>query len=369
MTASFVKTPKQHFMGAVITGTGSFIPDEIRENKDFARAEFYSGDRQRLLQDTADIIVKFEQITGIAQRRYASDRLNASDMAAFAAAAAVEDAGIDPETIDQVIVAHNFGDVPRNSLQNDAVPSLASRVKNALPIYNPACVAYDLLFGCPGWVQGLIQAEAFIRAGIARRCLVVGAETLSRVIDPHDRDSMIFSDGAGAVVLEAAGSGSCDAGILGSVSRTYAAQESSYITLGESYCPPGGVNGRFLKMQGRKVYEFALRTVPAAMKTCLDACGIELDKLKKIFLHQANEKMDAAIVKAFYGLFGMQCLPEGIMPMNIRELGNSSVATIPTLFDMVRKGIIPGHQLNRGDIILFASVGAGMNLNAVCYRL
>ena len=360
-------------MGAMITGTGSFIPDQIRENKDFALAEFYNGDRQRLLQDTAEIIVKFEKITGIAQRRYANDRLNASDMAALAAAAAVEDAGVDPETIDQVIVAHNFGDVPRNSLQNDAVPSLASRVKCALPIYNPACIAYDLLFGCPGWVQGLIQAEAFIRAGIAKRCLVIGAETLSRVIDPHDRDSMIYSDGAGAVVLEAAGpgssDGSSDAGILGSVSRTYAAEESGFITMGESYCPPGDSNGRYLKMQGRKVYEFALRTVPAAMKTCLDACGIELDKLKKIFLHQANEKMDAAIVRAFYGLFGMERLPEGIMPMNIRELGNSSVATIPTLFDMVRKGIIPGHDLNQGDIILFASVGAGMNLNAVCYRL
>src|ERR1700679_3786881 len=194
-------------MGAMITGTGSFIPDEIRENKDFALAEFYNGDRQRLLQDTAEIIVKFEKITGIAQRRYANERLNASDMAALAAAAAGEDAGVDPETIDQVIVAHNFGDVPRNSLQNDAVPSLASRVKCALPIYNPACIAYDLLFGCPGWVQGLIQAEAFIRAGMARKCLVVGAETLSRVIDPHDRDSMIYSDGAGAVILEAAGPG------------------------------------------------------------------------------------------------------------------------------------------------------------------
>jgi 3-oxoacyl-[acyl-carrier-protein] synthase-3 len=355
-------------MGAMITGTGSYIPDEIRENKDFARSEFYNGDRQRL-QDAEDIIVKFEKITGIARRRYASDCLNASDMATLAAAMAVEDAGIDPERIDQLIVAHNFGDIPKNSLQNDAVPSLASRVKSALPIFNPACVAYDLLFGCPGWVQGLIQADAFIRAGMAKKCLVVGAETLSRVIDPYDRDSMIFGDGAGALVLEAAGAGSDGVGVLGSVSRTYAVEESRYITLGESNCPPAGCGARYLKMQGRKVYEFALRTVPAAMKTCLEACGIELDQLKKIFLHQANEKMDAAIVKAFYGLYGRQQLPDGIMPMNIREFGNSSVATIPTLFDMVRKGAMPGHHLYPGDVILFASVGAGMNLNAVCYRL
>jgi 3-oxoacyl-[acyl-carrier-protein] synthase-3 len=356
-------------MGALITGTGSFIPDEIRSNEDFVRAEFYDGDHQRLMNGAVEIIRKFEKITGIAQRRYAKDHLNTSDMAAIAAAAAIEDAGADPETIDQLIVAHNFGDVQKNSFQSDAVPSLASRVKSSLQIVNPACVAYDLLFGCPGWLQGLIQADSFIRAGMARKCLVVGAETLSRVIDPHDRDSMIYSDGAGAVLLEATEGGPATAGILGSISQTHAVAESTYITLGKSNCPPPNCHTRYLKMQGRKVYEFALRTVPVAMKSCLDACKIELDQIKKIFLHQANEKMDTAIVKAFYGLYGRQEVPDGIMPMNIRELGNSSVATIPTLFDMVRKGAIPEHRLFPGDIILFASVGAGMNLNALCYRV
>jgi 3-oxoacyl-[acyl-carrier-protein] synthase-3 len=356
-------------MGTLITGTGSFIPDEIRSNEDFARAEFYDGDHQRLMNGAGEIIQKFEKITGISQRRYANDHLNASDMAAIAAAAAIEDAGADPETIDQLIVAHNFGDVQKNSFQSDAVPSLASRVKRSLSIGNPACIAYDLIFGCAGWLQGLIQADAFIRAGMARKCLVVGAETLSRVIDPHDRDSMIFSDGAGAVLLEATEGGSDNTGILGSISQSHALAESTFISLGKSYCPPANCHTRYLKMQGRKVYEFALRTVPAAMKSCLDACHIQLDEVKKIFLHQANEKMDAAIVKAFYGLFGRQEAPDGIMPMNIRELGNSSVATIPTLFDMVRKAAIPGHQLFPGDVILFASVGAGMNINAVCYRI
>jgi 3-oxoacyl-[acyl-carrier-protein] synthase-3 len=353
----------------MITGTGSFIPDEIRLNEDFARAEFYDGDHQRLLNGAVDIIRKFEKITGIAQRRYANDQLNASDMAAIAAAAAIEDAGVDPETIDQLIVAHNFGDVQKNSFQSDAVPSLACRVKRSLSIANPACIAYDLIFGCAGWLQGVIQADAFIRAGMARKCLVIGAETLSRVIDQHDRDSMIFSDGAGAVLLEATEGGSGDAGILGAISQSHALTESTFITLGKSYCPPANCHTRYLKMQGRKVYEFALRTVPSAMKSCLDACKIQPNEVKKIFLHQANEKMDAAIVKAFYGLFDSQEVPDGIMPMNIRELGNSSVATIPTLFDMVRKAAIPGHRLFPGDIVLFASVGAGMNINALCYRI
>ena len=355
-------------MRTFITGTGSYIPEQVRANRDFAGAEFYDRHRQRVAGDPTTIIEKFEQITGIARRRYACPDMNTSDLAALAARHAIADAGIDPETIDQLIVAHNFGDVSCNSAQSDAVPSLASRVKRLLAIHNPACIAYDLLFGCPGWLQGLIQADAFIRAGLARKCLVIGAETLSRVIDPYDRDSMIYSDGAGAVVLEEApfihpG----DAGILGSISQTHAVEEAGYITLGESYYPPGD-NTRFLKMQGRKVYEFALRTIPAAMQACMESCKVEIGQLKKIFLHQANEKMDTAIVKAFYQLFGCHTIPDGIMPMNIRELGNSSVATIPTLLDMVRNALLPGHRLHPGDTVIFASVGAGMNVNAVCYR-
>jgi 3-oxoacyl-[acyl-carrier-protein] synthase-3 len=91
--------------------------------------------------------------------------------------------------------------------------------------------------------------------------------------------------------------------------------------------------------------------------------------LKKIFIHQANEKMDEAIIKELYKLYGITTTPENIMPMSIHNLGNSSVATIPTLFDMVQKGLMPEHKLTAGDVILFASVGAGMNINAVCYRV
>ncbi|MES1249532.1 MAG: 3-oxoacyl-[acyl-carrier-protein] synthase III C-terminal domain-containing protein, partial [Chitinophaga rupis] len=285
------------------------------------------------------------------------------------ASAAILDAGIDPETIDQVIVAHNFGNVNKHSIQTDAVPALASRVKKALGIRNPSCIPYDILFGCPGWIQGLIQADAFFKAGQAKRCLVIGAETLSRVIDEYDRDSMIFSDGAGAAVVEAAASGPEGPGLLGHTTQSYVLNEVDYIHLGKSYFPDSDPRIRYLKMQGRRVYEFALKRVPEAMKACLDQSGVPLSALKKIFIHQANEKMDVAIIKAFYQLYGVNEPPANIMPMNIRELGNSSVATVPTLFDMVRKGILPEHSLSPGDVILFASVGAGMNLNAVCYRL
>ena len=121
-------------------------------------------------------------------------------------------------------------------------------------------------------------------------------------------------------------------------------------------------------MFGRKIYEFAVSYVPGAMKSCLDESGVSITDVNKIIIHQANEKMDEAIVKRFYALYNME-MPEKIMPMNIEKLGNSSVATIPTLFDMIKKGEISGHEFAKGDVIVFASVGAGMNVNAIVYKV
>src|SRR5258708_4634347 len=356
-------------MRTVILGTGRFIPANIKSNCDFTIHDFYDERQQRIPNAATEIVRKFEQVTGIYERRNADSEMNASDMASMAAAAAIRDADIDPETIDQVIIAHNFGNVNKHSIQSDSVPALASRVKQALGIRNPACIPYDILFGCPGWIQGIIQGDAFFKAGLAKRCLVIGAETLSRVIDEYDRDSMIFSDGAGAAIIEARETGPEGAGILGHTTQSFTLSEANYISMGKSYFPDSDPRIRYMKMQGRKVYEFALKHVPEAMKACLDQSKVPIGALKKIFIHQANEKMDVAIIKAFYQLYGINEPPENIMPMNIRELGNSSVATVPTLFDMVRKGVLPDHILAHGDILLFASVGAGMNLNAVCYRL
>ena len=120
-------------------------------------------------------------------------------------------------------------------------------------------------------------------------------------------------------------------------------------------------------MYGRKIYEFALNNVPAALKNCLDKSGYSIQDVKKILIHQANEKMDEAIVKRFYRLYKTP-VPDGIMPMTIHKLGNSSVATVPTLFDLIRKGEVNNHNLNKGDIIIFASVGAGMHINAIVYK-
>lgn len=355
-------------MKTVITGTGSFIPENIKTNRDFTIQDFYDERHKLLPYATEDIVRNFEVITGIRERRYASPDMNASDMAVEAARIAIADAGVDPELIDQVIVAHNFGDVSTRTSQSDIVPSIASRVKQRLGISNPGCIPYDVLFGCPGWIQGLIQADAFFKAGLAKKCLVIGTETLSRVIDHYDRDSMLFSDGAGAAVLEVLPTPADGAGILGAAMQSYTLRQADYIYMGKSNYPESDPAIRYLKMQGRKVYEFALKAVPEAIKACLDASKVGIREVKKIFIHQANEKMDAAIIKALYSIFDIPELPKAIMPMNIRELGNSSVATVPTLFDMVRKGCISGHTLKHGDIIILASVGAGMNINSVCYR-
>ncbi|QCE40390.1 3-oxoacyl-ACP synthase III family protein [Psychroserpens sp. NJDZ02] len=351
-------------MNIKITGTGSYIPSTIEKNEDFYNHEFLNADGSKINSPNEVIVEKFKAITGIGERRYAKPELSNSDIAFFAAEKAIANANIDKETLDYIIVAHNYGDVKTGSEQSDTVPSIASRVKHLLKIKNPKCVGYDLLFGCPGWIEGVIQANAFIKAGIAKRCLVIGSETLSRVIDAHDRDSMIYSDGSGAVIVEETAE---EGGILAHESATFAYDEAHYIFFGETNKPETDSQRRYIKMFGRKIYEFALTNVPLALKSCLEKSGYDITDVKKILIHQANEKMDEAIVKRFYKLHNMK-MPEGIMPMSIGTLGNSSVATVPTLYDLILKGQLENQEINKGDVILFASVGAGMNINAIVYK-
>ncbi len=352
-------------MNIKITGSGSYIPTVTVKNKDFSNHVFLNEDGSNFGLTNDVITEKFYGITGIQERKYAADDLTTSEIAFIAAEKAIADAKIDPETLDYIIFAHNFGDVNKGAIQSDMLPSLASRVKHKLRIQNPKCIAYDMLFGCPGWVEGVIQAQAYIKAGMAKKCLVIGAETLSRVVDPHDRDSMIYADGAGATIIEATED---EGGILAHETATYTYDEAHFLFFGKSFNKDHDPNVRYIKMHGRKIYEFALSNVPKAMKECLDKSGVEISQLKKILIHQANEKMDEAIIQRFYKLYD-QKMPEEIMPMSIHELGNSSVATVPTLFDLLIKGKIKDHSLNKGDVILFASVGSGMNINAITYKM
>lgn len=351
-------------MNIKITGSGSYIPNQIVTNIDFAQHQFLNEDGSPFPYPNDVVAKKFKEITGIEERRYVDENLVTSDIAFIAAQRAIEDAKIDPETLDYIIFAHNFGNVKQGAIQADAVPSLAARVKQKLRIKNPKCVGYDILFGCPGWIEGVIQANAFIKAGIAKKCLIIGAETLSRVVDIHDRDSMIYSDGAGATILELVEE---EGGILAHASATFATDEADYLYFGNSFNKNLDADVRYIKMHGRKIYEFALNQVPKAMAACLDESGIPISEVKKVLIHQANEKMDEAIIQRFFKLYNQET-PAGVMPMSIHKLGNSSVATVPTLYDLLIKEKIENQELHKGDVIIFASVGAGMNINAIVYR-
>ena len=351
-------------MNIKITGTGSYIPEIIQDNSKFLDRNFFDNEGNRIETKNEEIIEKFQKITGIRERRYAKDELNTSDIAYLAAKEAIKNSKVDPEKIDYIILAHNFGNASNNSTQVDVFPSLAVRVKNLLKIKNPKCVAYDILFGCPGWLEGVIQAYSFIKAGMAERCLVIGADTLSRVVDVNDRDSMIFADGAGATIIEKTEE---EGGILSHNTASYTDDEVFYLFYGKSYNPQADEKTKYIKMRGRKVYEFALTNVPSAMKECLDLANTDISEIKKILIHQANAKMDDAIVKRLYKLFNEES-PEEIMPLTVDRFGNSSVATVPTMFDLIVRNKLGDHKIEKGDKIIFASVGAGMHINAMVYQ-
>jgi 3-oxoacyl-[acyl-carrier-protein] synthase III len=354
---------------SVITGSGKYIPDIVVKNEDFITRTFINEKGEQIPKSNEEIVRKFQEITDIKERRYLKPEFNTSDMGYFAAEDAIKSANIDPETLDYIIVAHNFGDILYNNQKSDMVPSLASRVKHLLKILNPNCVAYDLPFGCPGWIQGVIQADYFIKSGDAKRVLVIGAENLSRISDPHDIDSMIYSDGAGAIVVEAYESDE-PIGILCHKTRSDTFTEAHLLKMDISYHPQFEDNTLFMKMNGRKLYEYALNTVPNLVVETIKKAGIGIEDVKKVLIHQANAKMDEAIIQRVFKLSGIDKMDSSsIMPMTISKLGNNSVATVPILYDMIVKGEMPEHQFHSGDYLVFASVGAGMNVNAFVYKV
>ena len=349
---------------AVITATGSYIPTLKVPNEYFLGHEFYGPDGTKLEKPTHDIIGQFQGITCINERRYITDGLNTSDIAFHAAKQALD--GVDMESLDCIIVAQNLGDSSADNRRSDMVPTIAARVKHKLRIKNPYTIAFDVPFGCPGWLHGMILANYYIQSGDAKKVLVIGAETLSRFSDPHDMDSMIYSDGAGATLVEAT---ERDVGILAHVTRSDTFEEAYLLWIDKSYNPNLDGGSMFLKMHGHEIYKYAVKTVPEVVKQSLDKAGFTLTDVKKVLIHQANQKMDEAILKRLFKLYKIKDIPEHIMPMTISWLGNSSVATLPTLFDLLQRGKLNNHKLHSGDIAVFASVGAGMNINSVVYRM
>jgi 3-oxoacyl-[acyl-carrier-protein] synthase III len=351
----------------VIIGTGSYVPNRIIKNDFFLDAEFYDpATNQKFEIPNSEIIRKFFEITNIEERRYADDHQVTSDLATLAAQDAITTSGIDPESLEFILVAHNFGDMNHGLVQPDLCPSLSNRVKTKLGINNTSVLTNDIISGCPGWTTAMITANAFIKSGTFKRGMVIGADVLSRVADPYDRDRMIFSDGAGAAIVEAVES-SVPVGILSHACRSD--NDHGMLNMGFSVNLDSPKSHMHLKMLGSKVYVYALTTVPGVVKESLDKAGLHLDDVSKVLIHQANEKMDEAILSRVFKLYGKGEYDKNVMPMTIQHLGNSSTATVPTLLDLVLKDKIKDHQIAKGDTIILTSVGAGMTINSIVYKV
>lgn len=349
----------------IIIGSGSYLPNRIVGRDFFLNSEFYAEDGQKIDKPAEETISKFVEITEIENRRFIEDDLSNSKIGYEAAKKAIEDAKIDPETLDYIIYASNFGEVTVHGY-SDFMPNMAARVKNQLGIKNRKCITYDMMFGCPGWVEAMILADHFIKAGVAKNILVIGGETLSRVTDPHDRNRMIFADGAGAVVVTATEQE--NVGIIAHNTICDNGPELNYLANGPSINKDADQSRLYVRMQGRKIYEYALKNVPAAIKDTIEDANLSIENIDKILIHQANAKMDYAMIERLHKLYDIKEYDHSISPMTIQEFGNSSVATIPTMFDLIIKGKMEGHSFQEKGNIVMTSVGAGMNINAIVYR-
>ncbi len=355
------------YLNSVIIGTGSYLPEKVIENEYFLNHEFYKSDGTRVLKPTIEIIQKLEDISSIKRRRYAGENSDTVGLATKAAEAAIVDAGIDKELIDGIIVAHNFGNMRHGHKGSLLLPNVAALVKNQLDIKNHHCFAFDLLFGCPGWVQAMIQAHQSILAGAAKNILVIGAEILSRVTDEHDLDSMLFGDGAGAVVLQAQESDT-KKGIITSHTFSHCLTDVDYLNMGTSYNQDDENTDMFIKMNGRNVYRYAVTHVPTLITECLAKSNTNITDISMFLFHQANAKLIRAVGEKLFAQQSYDGNYEKLVPITLQNTGNSSVATIPTLLDNVMKHELEGFEIKSGDKVLMAAVGSGMHANCLIYQ-
>ena len=334
----------------IITSTGSYVPGNKVLNNYYSTNIIFDSDGKKPERSNNGIIDKSKEITCIDESRDIPDDLAKSDMAFQAAENALKNT--DRESLDYIIVGQNFGDIGSYTTQDSMLPSIAANVKHKLKIKNPYTVAFDVLFGCPGCLQNIILADYYIKSGAAKKILVIGAEMLLRVSDPHDIDSMIYADGAGATLVEATDQ---NAGILSHGSR--------------SDNPKRNGSDLSATMFEHDIYTYAVKTVPGLVRQCLNKIGLSLRDVKKIFIQQANKKMGEDILKQLFKLYQEKNIPQDMMPMIISNFGDSSVATLPTLFDLIARRNLDSHELKAGDVTVFASIGAGMNTNAIVYRV
>lgn len=316
-------------MPARVIGTGSSLPEKAVSNLELEK-----------LMDTTDEWIKSR--TGIESRHIAVDETTTS-MAVEAARNAIENAGIKVEEIDLIIVGTVSGDM--------CFPSTACQIQSALQATN--ATAFDINAACAGFLFGLMIADAYMKAGMARTALIVGAETLSKMMDWNDRSTcVLFGDGAGAAVVR-----NEDKGIICSIQGSDGARGNALTCNNRLVNNPFVVNRKepdYTQMDGQAVYKFAVKTVPQAITEALDKAGLEAGQIKYFLLHQANLRIIESVAKKLNQ-------PIEKFPTNLKECGNISAGSVPVLLDFVnRQG-----KLNRGDKLVLSGFGAGLTWGAV----
>lgn len=313
-------------MIGIIRGTGSYVPAEYLDNNDLAQ-----------MVETSDEWIK--ERTGIARRHIAKTD-TAVSMAVKAAQAAIENAGIAPEELDLILVSTISSEV--------ILPCAACMVQDAIGAVNALC--FDLNAACTGFLLAYNTAQAYIHSGLCRKALVIGTEKLSNLVDWTDRGTCIlFGDGAGAAVLEAA-----DGAPVQTVTGSDGAKGIALTCANLSGQPrPEEEEQRYMHMDGQAVFRFAVTQVPAVIQELLEKTGLQTEDIDLFVLHQANRRIIESVAKRL-GI-SMEKLP-----VNVNEYGNTSSASIPILLDELnRKGI-----LQSGQKIVLAGFGAGLSWGA-----
>ncbi len=316
-----------------IAATGSYLPPRRLTNEDLVRELSAQG-----IETSDDWIV---ERTGIKARHFADPRATCSDLAVEAAKQALNAAGIEPHDIDLIVVATSTPDM--------VFPSTAAIVQNKLGISN-GCPAFDVQAVCSGFVYAVTVADALIKAGAAKRALVIGSEIFSRILDFKDRTTcVLFGDGAGAIVLEA----SDQPGVL--ASDLHADGRHAGIL-----CVPGTVSGGAvtgdptLKMDGPAVFKLAVNVLESAARNVLNKAGKRDDDIDWLIPHQAN-------IRIMQGTAKKLKVPIEKLIVTVDQHGNTSAASIPLALDVaVRSG-----KIKRGDMLMLEGVGGGFTWGAL----
>ena len=315
-------------MTTKIIGIGSYVPDTVVTNQDLMK-----------FLDTDDAWIR--ERTGICERRVSKD-MGTCGLAIEAAKRAIDDAGIDPKEIDLIVLATSSGD--------RAFPAGAMDVQAAIGAVN--AVGFDITAACSGFIFGLHIAHSFFASGIYKTALIIGAETLSKVVDWTDRGTCIlFGDGAGAAVVRASETGIIRT-LMGSDGTKGWTLECQARNLGNCL---NGIKPElgFMKMDGKEVFKFAVRKVPEILAKILEDAQINPDEIKYFVLHQANFRILEAASRRLK-------VPMDRIPINIDRYGNTSAASVPILLDELKRD----GKLERGDKLVLAGFGAGMTWGA-----